>query len=358
MMVRVDAAGNLRATYRGVLGAKTLLIASHLDTVPNAGAFDGVLGVVMGIALVEQLRGRLLPFAVEVIGFAEEEGVRFGRPFLGSLALLGRLDAETLALTDQGGQSVAMAIEEFGANPEALEQAQIETATTLGYLEIHLEQGPVLERAGAALGVVQAIAGQTRARLHFTGQANHAGTTPMVLRHDALAAAAAWVSAVEEVAHATDGVVGTVGRLEVLPGAGNVIPSEVVATLDLRHPDDSVRTHTTTKLFACAQQAATERGVSVSWEITLEQSAVLMDDRMCRTLQRAAEAAGYRADLMTSGAGHDAMVLAPMVPSTMLFVRTPGGVSHHPAETVRVEDVEAALGTGIEFLRMLSLEQR
>ena len=193
MSVQVDAIGNLRGLWQGTTpDSPRLLMGSHLDTVPNAGAFDGVLGVVLGIAIIEQLRGKHLPFAIEVIGFSEEEGVRFNKPFLGSLALVGRLDAETLVRTDRNGLTVRQAIEAYGLNPSQL-PAAILSRNTLAYLEIHIEQGPVLDSEDTPLGIVEALVGQTRMQLIFTGQANHAGTTPMHLRRDAMAAAAEWI---------------------------------------------------------------------------------------------------------------------------------------------------------------------
>ena len=200
MTVHVDAIGNLRGLCPGTVPrSPRLLIGSHLDTVPNAGAFDGILGVVLGVAIVEELQGQHLPFAIEVIGFSEEEGVRFSKPFLGSLALVGKLDAETLARTDRNGISVADAIKAYGLDPAQLPSAAL-SHEAFAYLEFHIEQGPVLESEDASLGVVEALVGQTRMQLIFTGQANHAGTTPMHLRHDAMAAAAEWIVAVEDYA--------------------------------------------------------------------------------------------------------------------------------------------------------------
>ncbi|HEV2619898.1 MAG TPA: hydantoinase/carbamoylase family amidase, partial [Acidobacteriaceae bacterium] len=251
MSVRVDAAGNLR----GVLAAATakaprLLIGSHLDTIGNAGAFDGVLGVVMGLTLVEAMVESAgsnssvappLPFEIEVIGFSEEEGVRFGKPFLGSLALVGELDAYTLARTDRVGVSIAHAIRQFGLDPAELPAAVIEDSA-FGYLEFHIEQGPVLDSKSVALGVVDAIAGQTRMEFTFTGQANHAGTTPMgPLRRDALAAASCWITEIERYANACPGLVATVGKVESSSSAGNVIAGLFTATLDVRHAEDQVR---------------------------------------------------------------------------------------------------------------------
>src|SRR5580704_14037610 len=185
MTVHIDAIGNLRGLYPGITpNTPRLLIASHLDTVPNAGAFDGILGVALGVSIIEELRGQHLPFAIEVIGFSEEEGVRFSKPFLGSLALIGKLDAETLTRTDTNGTSIAEAIRNFGLNPDDLPAAAL-SPETFAYLEFHIEQGPILESESQPLGIVDAIAGQTRLQLTFTGQSNHAGTTPMHLRRDA-----------------------------------------------------------------------------------------------------------------------------------------------------------------------------
>ena len=240
--------------------ARRLLIASHLDTVPNAGAFDGILGVLMGVALVEELGGRRLPFAIEVIGFSEEEGARFGAPFLGSRALLGVLDDSLLARTDAQGVSVAEAIKNFGLDTTKLHEAKLKTAP-LGYLEIHIEQGPVLESEELSLGVVEAIAGQSRMEFVFTGEANHAGTTPMHLRKDALMAAAEWMVAVEDYARNVDGLVATTGRITAVPGAVNVIAAEARLTLDVRHAKDAVRETAVGKAIAIAGGVAMGRNV-------------------------------------------------------------------------------------------------
>jgi allantoate deiminase len=359
MTVRVDAAGNLRGVLAGpVPDAPRLLIGSHLDTIANAGAFDGVLGVVMGLALVEELveqgRAATLPFDIEVIGFSEEEGVRFAKPFLGSLALVGELDAATLARADRNGISVAEAIREFGLDPAELAAAVADDAA-FGYLEFHIEQGPVLESEGLALGVVEAIAGQTRMQLTFTGQANHAGTTPMgPLRRDALATAAQWVVEVERYANANDGLVATVGKVETGAGSGNVIAGEFIATLDARHAQDDARRAAVGHYLDYAEAAGALRGIAVIHTTSLDQAAVPMDPALTELLAgAAAHATGRAARFITSGAGHDAMIVARRVPSAMLFLRSPGGLSHHPDETVLREDVEAALAAGVEFLRRL-----
>jgi allantoate deiminase len=353
MTVRIDAVGNLRGLWPGLASTSPrLLIGSHLDTVPNAGAFDGILGVVLGVAVVEELHSQHLPFAIEIIGFSEEEGVRFSKPFLGSLAVAGKLDANTLACTDRNGISVREAIQAYGLDPAQLAAAALPD-DTFAYLELHIEQGPVLESEDRSLGIVEALVGQTRMQLIFTGQANHAGTTPMHLRHDAMAAAADWIVALEDYGAKHDGVVATVGKVETLPGAGNVIAGQVTASLDVRHASDAIRKAAAVIIVQQAEAAAAKRGVQVTAYAQLEQPAVPLNPHLTALLHKAAAQAGFPSRTMTSGAGHDAMILAPLIPSTMLFLRSPGGLSHHPDEAVLPQDVEAALATAMEFLAQL-----
>jgi allantoate deiminase len=349
----VDAAGNLRGVLPCADAARPrVLIGSHIDTVPNAGAFDGVLGVALAVALAQHLQQQPLTHAVEVIAFSEEEGVRFGVPFIGSRAVAGTLDAELLSKTDASGITVREAIQNFGLDPGELDRAALDVSTAC-YLEFHIEQGPVLESLGKPLGVVESIAGLTRILFRWTGAANHAGTTPMHLRKDALAGAAEWIALVEREARQTDGLVATVGRIEVKRGAANVIPGETVCSLDVRHADDRTRLAARDRLICAAHSIAAARGLVVNDESQLEQSAVPMDSRLVSALDRAAAGVGYQTPRMISGAGHDAMILAPIMPAAMLFLRSPGGISHHPDETVLPEDVEAALATGIRFFEEL-----
>ncbi len=353
MTVHVDAIGNMRGLWPGSAPkSPRLVIGSHLDTVPNAGAFDGILGVVLGVTVVEELQGKHLPFAIEIIGFSEEEGVRFSRPFLGSLAVVGKLDEETLARTDRNGTSVREAIQAYGLDPTQLPAAVL-SDDAIAYLEFHIEQGPVLESEDVSLAIVEALVGQTRKQFVFTGHANHSGTTPMHLRHDAMAAAAEWIVAVEDYAGSHNGLVATVGRVEVSPGAGNVIAGRVTASLDVRHVDDTVRRDAVVAMMEHARVAAATRGVQITTDTQLEQPAVPLNPHLTTLLHSAAAQAGFPTRRITSGAGHDAMVLAPVVPSTMLFLRSPGGLSHHPDETVLPHDVEAALATAMEFLAQL-----
>ena len=346
MRVRVDHAGNIRGVRAAAeQNAPVFLMGSHLDTVPHAGAFDGILGVALAVKLIGMIE-RPLPFAIEAIGFSEEEGVRFGFPFIGSRAFVGDLDAEALERKDSNGVSVAEAIRRFGLDPDRIGEAALpEEAQALGYLEFHIEQGPVLESVDARVGVVEAIAGQSRFEITFEGRAGHAGTTPMHLRRDALAGAAEWMVAVEREAAATPGLVATVGRIAAWPGATNVIPERVALSLDVRHRLDSERA------AACERMLSGGRpGLDFRAEARLEQPTVEMNAALTELLEGAVAEKAHR---MVSGAGHDAMIVARRMPAAMLFVRSPGGLSHHPEESVRAEDVAAALGAGLKFIERL-----
>jgi allantoate deiminase len=353
MSVVTDHVGNVRGLYPSERpSSPRLLIGSHLDTVPRAGAFDGVLGVLLGVALIELLDGRRMPFAIEVIGFSEEEGVRFGAPFIGSRALIGDVDDELLGRRDKDGISVLDAIAGFGLDPSRIGEARA-CENALGFLEFHIEQGPVLDHLGVPLGIVEAISGQSRWDVLFEGMANHAGTTPMNLRRDALAGAAEWIGAVEREAGAVPDAVATVGRVDVSPGADNVIPGSAKVSLDVRHASDAVRHHLVTRLLRCAEQIAAGRCLTVSYEQRLDQASVAMDSALLQLLEQAVASAGRPIHRMASGAGHDAMMIARLMPASMLFLRSPGGISHHPDESVLAADVAAALEAGMRFLEEL-----
>jgi allantoate deiminase len=353
---RVDAAGNLRIAYpapRVQAGAPRLLIGSHLDTVPNAGAYDGVLGVVLALALLSALDVGRLPFPIEIVGFSEEEGVRFGKPFIGSRALVGTLDEELLSCQDADGISIRKAIEDFGLDPAEIARAAIE-ADALGYLEFHIEQGPVLENVGRPLGVVEAIAGQSRLELTFTGRANHAGTTPMSLRYDSVAAAAEWISEVERQAQRGSALVATVGAIQATPGAVNVIAGETRVSLDVRHESDEARNAAVNYCIRQAEDIVGRRRLKVRWSVLMDQRAVPMDPFLVRQVEQAVARAGCDPFRIVSGAGHDAMIMAEKVPSAMIFLRTPGGISHDPAESVEVGDVAKAIDCGLHLLDQLA----
>ena len=321
LTVREDAAFNLigrRVSKRR--WAKTVVIGSHLDTVRNAGKYDGPLGVLLGVAVAARLRDVALPFHLEVVGFSDEEGVRYQTTYLGSRAMLGLLTKKDLQIIEEKG----------------IEKARRSHAELLAYLEAHIEQGPFLEEQNRPLGVVTAIAGQTRISADLSGRAGHAGTTPMNLRRDALCGAAELILAAEKT-----GVIATVGQCEVTPGASNVIPGLVSLTLDVRDADDLRRKAACAKLKGEALRITKRRGLRLhDWHIVQETPSVRMDPAMTRILRRAA---GRVVPALPSGAGHDAAVMARACPVAMLFVRCKGGVSHHPEESVETSDVAAAL---------------
>jgi allantoate deiminase len=351
MSVRLDPVGNLIGHYPAIReNAPLFLIGSHLDTVPDAGKYDGVLGVLLALAAIDALRGQRLPFAIEVLAFSEEEGVRFGAPYLGSKAVCGRFEPELLERTDAAGVSVAAALRNFGLDPGRLAAAAYPPDQVLGYLEAHIEQGPILETRKLPLGVIESIVGQSRLWLRFMGKAGHAGTLPMELRQDALAAAGEFVVAVEQHARSVSGLRATVGALSVYPGAVNVVPGSVRLSLDVRHAQDSVREKAAATLLENAATIGRRRGLGMQVERAEHHCAVPADPHLTDCLVEAARSVGYDPLRMVSGAGHDAAVMATLAPMTMLFLRSPGGISHHPDEAVALEDVRAALAVMVAFL--------
>lgn len=356
MVVRVDAAGNLRGVWQpeGVSG-KRLIIGSHIDTVPDAGAYDGVLGVMLALELVSISQEDGSRLGMEVIAFSEEEGVRFGVPFIGSRGVADRFDSSLLGLKDPSGETLEAAIRDFGLDPGLVNDAAVDE-NVLGFFEIHIEQGPVLEAEKLSLAAVTGIVGQTRRTIEFAGQANHAGTTPMHLRRDALAGGSEWITAVESHARRTDGLVATVGKIVSTPNVANVIAGTARMTLDVRHAHDAVRLGLVTEIIEAANTIAERRELALQVTRQMDQPAVPMDERLTAYLAESIEAAGFPPKRMPSGAGHDAMVMAGRVPAAMLFLRSPGGISHNPAESVREEDVEAALLVARKFLERLAAE--
>jgi allantoate deiminase len=356
LVVREDAVGNLVGRLAAANPkAPTLVVGSHLDTVRDAGRFDGPLGVLLGIAAVEVLRrSRIeLAYSLEVVGFSEEEGVRFGSAYLGSKGYTGTLRARDLALRDRDGVSIRQALEEFGGGRFSVPKPAHRRRDLLGYLEIHLEQGPVLEAAGLPVGVVTAIAGQTRLRFTWTGKAGHAGTTPMALRRDALAGAAEFVLVAEALARRTPGLMATVGSLETRPGAPNVIPGTVQHTLDVRHEQDRVRNKALADLLRTAQRIADSRRLSVISESTQANDATPCAPLLSRRLAASVAARGISPLRLPSGAGHDGVVMAALTPIAMLFVRCRDGLSHHPDEFVAPRDLAVALEVTVDFLERM-----
>jgi len=357
LLCRIDHAGNVLAELPPALpGGPTLVIGSHLDTVPDAGQYDGVLGVLIGLALAGTARERGYRYGIQVVGFTDEEGVRFGTPLFGSRCYIGDFDPAWLERRDRDGITLRSALHDFGLDPTRLAGQRSVPERAIGYLEFHIEQGPVLDEEGIPLGVVTGIAGSTRATVRFAGRAGHAGTVPMPARRDALCGAAEFVLAVEARARATAGLVGTIGRLEVDPGASNVIPGRVACSLDVRHLDDGERRAAVAALRIQAEEIARARGLTLEWELVAEQGALRLENRLRDLLEQAVARAGYPVFPLASGAGHDALVVARAMPAAMLFIRCAGGVSHHPDERVALEDIVAALRAGQAFLDLLERE--
>ncbi len=360
---RIDAAGNLigrlasnspqdpssasaaEGAARGTSAHKILLIGSHLDTVANAGRYDGILGVILGLAVTELAAemGVDLPFSIDVIAFSEEEGVRYQTPFIGSRALIGDMPKDLLDRTDADGISLLDALRRFGCDPGALPDAVHPPENVIAYIEPHIEQGPILEAENLPIGIVTGITGQTRADFQFVGQAGHAGAVPMSGRHDALAAAAMFIAQVERTARQRSGLVATVGQVEVLPNVSNVIPGEVNLSLDVRHQDDDVRDAAFREITHQAALIAEEREIEFDLGRAQSYRAVHCDAQNQSLLEQCVIEAGVRPFKLPSGAGHDAAIMSRRFPVGMLFVRCAGGVSHHPDESVMEADVAVAL---------------
>ncbi len=336
-------------------GVPAIVIGSHLDTVPDAGRYDGILGVLLGIAAVESMGARELPFALEVVGFSEEEGVRYRAPYLGSLACCGRFDPALLDRVDGEGITMADAFRGFGLDPAAVGAAARPTGSIAAYVEVHIEQGPVLEAWGLPVGVVEAIAGQSRLWVSFDGEAGHAGTTPMDRRRDAAAGrrqarrsrSNAWATPSMAFGARSD-------RLRAEPGASNVIPGRATLSLDVRHAEDAIRERAVADLLSFARSTAGRRGLTFHVDREEHHRAVPTDPRLSDRLATAVRGAGVEPRRLVSGAGHDAAVMSAVAPVAMLFVRSPGGISHHPDESVLRADVGLALDVLVRFLADLA----
>ncbi|NJB93324.1 allantoate amidohydrolase [Xanthomonas arboricola] len=357
MQVRLDAAANLIGRYEGARAdAPALLIGSHLDSVRDAGRYDGPLGILLGIECVAALhaQGRRLPFAIEVIAFGDEEGSRFPASMFCSRAVAGTLDPATLAVTDAAGTDVASALAEWGLDIAHLQHAARAPGSLLAYLETHIEQGPVLEAEGLPVGIVTAIAAQRRFALRFDGRAGHAGTTTMALRRDALSAAAEALLAIEGIARAgSDDLVATVGKLQVAPGATNVVPGRVDCTLDVRAGDDATRDAAVLEIERALVRISKTRNIAIAIDPLQTLAASPCAPALMTRLQHAVAAQGIVPRQLVSGAGHDAMVMAALCPTAMLFVRCAGGISHHPDEHVAPADAELALAVMRHFIEHL-----
>lgn len=357
MQVRLDAAANLIGRYEGARAdAPALLIGSHLDSVRDAGRYDGPLGILLGIECVATLhaQGRRLPFAIEVIAFGDEEGSRFPASMFCSRAVAGTLDPATLAVTDAAGTDVASALADWDLDIAHLQHAARAPGSVLAYLETHIEQGPVLEAEGLPVGIVTAIAAQRRFALRFDGRAGHAGTTTMALRRDALSAAAEALLAIEGIARAgSDDLVATVGKLQVAPGATNVVPGRVDCSLDVRAGDDATRDAAVLEIERALARISKTRNIAIATDPLQTLAASPCAPALMTRLQHAVAAQGIVPRQLVSGAGHDAMVMAALCPTAMLFVRCAGGISHHPDEHVAPADAELALAVMRHFIEHL-----
>jgi beta-ureidopropionase / N-carbamoyl-L-amino-acid hydrolase len=351
---KIDAVGNVIGRYESdACGAKTLLVGSHYDTVADAGQFDGRLGILTALVVAEHLRRerRKLPFHLEVIGFSEEEGVRFGAPYIGSSAMSGRFDENNLARRDAIGISLAAVLKQDGVDFAAIQQLARRPEAYRGYLEVHIEQGPMLLRNNVPLGVVTSIAGSVRFRITIHGVAGHAGTVPMSLRRDAAAAAAEIVLEIERRCAIDAKLVGTVGQLSVPHGLINVIPGCCELSLDVRSIDDTARDVAITDILAAIQRIANRRGVTAVVKKIAHHRAVPCAAQMQSALAQAIVRAGFEPFFLPSGAGHDAEMFAGVTDIGMLFVRCGnGGISHSPLETVTAEDADLAARVLLDVL--------
>jgi len=345
MRAHLDAIGNVCGRYEGQEpGLPCLMLGSHYDTVRDAGKWDGPLGILTAISCVAKLNrsGRRLPFAIEVIGFADEEGVRFASTLLGSRAVAGTFDESVLGKTDAAGVTMREALAGFGLDPDHVGRAARTRRELLAYVELHIEQGPVLEGLNTPLGVVTAISGATRLAARLTGMAGHAGTVPMKQRKDALAGAAECIGTVEQFCRTDeDGLVGTVGYIHAAPGATNVIPGQVSFTIDIRAPGDAHRKRAVADMVRQIETIARRRDLALQLDVTHENRSVPCADWLKSQIAGAIAAEGCPVVELPSGAGHDGMAMVDIADVGMIFVRCRGGISHHPAEHVDTADVEA-----------------
>jgi allantoate deiminase len=353
MNAGLDAIGNVCGRYEGERpGLPCLMLGSHLDTVRDAGRYDGMLGVVSAIECVASLNEskKRLPFAIEVVGFGDEEGVRFGTTLLGSRAVSGSFDFSALQAKDPNNITLEQALRNFGLEPKNIAQVAKKKGDVLAYAELHIEQGPVLQTEGLPVGVVTAINGFSRLRVTLAGTAGHAGTVPMGLRRDALVAAAECISAVEKIAKNHVDVVGTVGRIEASPGAINVIPGKVVFTVDVRAPRDDLRDKAVLAMRGEVESISGKRKIEAQIENLQEFGVTQCAGWLMAQMERAVAAEGLRVRRLPSGAGHDGMAMRAIADIAMLFVRCKDGISHNPAESISAQDAAAGARVLLRFI--------
>ncbi|WP_375753942.1 allantoate amidohydrolase [Vibrio sp. HN007] len=355
-----DLAGNQWVRLASTdANAKRVILGSHTDTVPNGGKYDGILGVVAPLVLLKWLSesGRQFDFHIDVVGFGDEEGTRFGATLLGSSAIAGKWQSRWRELQDESGVTLAQAMYDFGLDVSKISETQIDSNRVIAYLETHIEQGPILEEKGIPISSVKGIAGARRFDITIEGHAGHAGTVPMSLRKDPLVVASQWVTEVSRLATETSRsehpVVATVGKMEVKPGAVNVVPGEVSLTLDIRSLSDSARDEVADALLARLEQNTSDKGLSLKVIQTHDAGSVVCEPRLTQELMNVVGDITGEPVVLVSGAGHDAMAMADIVPTTMMFVRCEGGVSHHPGERVTAEDVAVSLRALYKFLERI-----
>lgn len=352
---RIDPVGNLVGRSEAAAGLPCLMIGSHLDTVEDAGRYDGALGIMIGIECAAILAGYSLPFALEVIAFGDEEGSRFPTSMMCSRAITCPLEPSLLETMDRDGITLREALSGSGLDPLAVACAVRQPGDVIGYIEPHIEQGPVLERLGLPVGIVTGIAGQVRLLSRFEGVAGHAGTTPMHYRQDALAAAAEAVLAVEAICgQGTRDLVGTVGRLSTSSSAFNVIAGAVEIGIDIRAASDHDRDVAAAEVRQALEAISVRRGVTVKFETVQALAASPCDADLVALLEASVEAAGIPAHRLVSGAGHDAMTVAAIAPTVMLFIRSAGGISHNPQERTSPEDAGVAIRSLVNFVLRLA----
>jgi allantoate deiminase len=357
MSAQIDSVGNVVGRYEADRpDVRTLILGSHIDTVRQAGSYDGNLGVVTAIEIVDRLRrqGRQLPFAVEIVAFGDEEGVRFPSTLGGSRALAGLFDEAILDERDADGISRREALLAFGCDPMRIAGEARPLESVIGYVEVHIEQGPVLEFENRPVGVVTAISGASRGKVRIIGESAHAGTAPMPLRRDALAAAAAMMSAIESRAQAQPDLVATVGRLEIAHPAANTVPGAVSFTLDVRAPDDAIRKAAVRDITESVAGIARSRGVRAQVDVGYDAPSSLSDPALSDSLAASIQQLGLTVRRLPSGAGHDAMAFRGRIPFAMLFVRCRGGVSHNPAEYTAPEDIDIGARVLLDFVEHLA----
>jgi allantoate deiminase len=354
---RVDSIGNVRGRlFSSKPQAKTFVIASHIDTVVNAGKFDGPLGVLMGLDLIEQLivTNASLPFNIELIAFSDEEGVRFHTTYLGSRVVAGLFDESLLQKKDAVGVSLQEAIQLMEGDIKRIKEGAIAKEDWLGYFEIHIEQGPVLYEKEIPVAVVTGIAGQNRVEITFKGMAGHAGTVPMDMRNDALCCAAEFILETEKFALANkEKIVATVGKLTIPNSASNVIPGEVTCTLDLRSADEQQLSSAYETLQNVCKEVSAKRNITVDWNLIQTSKPVACNEELDKMLAQSIDASGYEVIKLVSGAGHDAVAISEVAPVSMMFVRCFKGISHNPLEDVEIKDIAAAIKVSDNFIQNL-----